>query len=102
MVKSSKLFLIHTSTPNYRRRRYKNRNKREKFLQLFFRRSRQGKPATNEVSNTKRFELFRLSHIYPVADKKDLILSFLFALYMANAKAIIRIYASVSLNVIFF
>ena len=39
---------------------------------------------------------------YPVADKKDLILSFLFALYMANAKAIIRIYASVTLNVIFF
>jgi len=25
-----------TSVPNYRRRRYKNRNKREKFLQLFF------------------------------------------------------------------
>ena len=55
MVKSSNLFLIHASTPNYRRRRYKNRNKMEKFLQLFFPHSWRIKPATNEVSNTKRF-----------------------------------------------
>ena len=55
IVKSSKLFLIRTSVPNYRRRRYKNRNKREKFLQLFFHYSWRIKPATNEVSNTRRF-----------------------------------------------
>ena len=55
IVKSSKLFLIHTSVPNYRRRRYKNRNKREKFLQLFFPHSWRIKPVTNEVSNTRRF-----------------------------------------------
>ena len=56
--------------------------------------------AKSQVQNNSSFFVCRI--FYPVADKKDLILSFLFALYMANAKAIIRIYASVTLNVIFF